>query len=175
LPIWTDFMSVALGEHPEWQGDWQMPAGIEQVAINPRTGGPAAADDPEKRLELFINGTSPQNSSGVEPEAEGTPETEEVEPTGDENLQPLPEASPGPSPKVRQPRYETRSTEGGRLEGTITLDVDPNTGLIAVESCPVIRTRTYVLGTEPKQFCAPQYHQRPSASPQPSRRGLTIP
>jgi penicillin-binding protein 1B len=175
LPIWTDFMSVALGEHPEWQGDWQMPAGIEQVAINPRTGGPADAEDPEKRLELFINGTSPQNASAVEPDAEATPETEEVEPTGTEGMPTPPELVPSPSPKVRQPRYETRSTEGGRLEGTITLDIDPGTGLIAVESCPVIRTRTYVLGTEPKQFCSPQYHQRPTASPQPSRRGLTIP
>src|SRR3989475_8063315 len=53
LPIWTDFMGVALGEHPEWQGDWQMPPGIEQVTINPKTGGPASADDPDKRIELF--------------------------------------------------------------------------------------------------------------------------
>ncbi len=177
LPIWTDFMSVALGEHPEWQGDWEMPAGIEQVAINPKTGGPASPDDPDKRIEQFINGTSPQDTSIVEPEAEATPETEELQPlTGDESLPPAPpDPAPGASPKVRQPRYETRSTETGRLEGTITLDIDPTTGLIAVESCPVIRTRTYVLGTEPKGFCAPQYHQRSSATPQPARRGLTIP
>lgn len=177
LPIWTDFMSVALGEHPEWQGDWQMPAGIEQVAINPKTGATASADDPDKRIELFINGTSAQGASTVEPEEEASPETEEVEPPlTDEVLPPPPpEPSPGASPKVRQPRYETRSTETGRLEGTITLDIDPSTGLIAVESCPVIRTRTFVLGTEPKRFCSPEYHRGPAASPQPSRRGLTIP
>jgi penicillin-binding protein 1B len=177
LPIWTDFMSVALGEHPEWQGDWQMPAGIEQVAINPKTGSPASPDDPDKRIELFLNGTSPQNASTVEPDAEASPPPDELQtPPVDEVLPPtVPEPSPGASPKVRQPRYETRSTETGRLEGTITLDIDPTTGLIAVESCPVIRTRTYVLGTEPKKFCSPEYHQRPSASPQPSRRGLTIP
>lgn len=176
LPIWTDFMSVALGEHPEWQGDWQMPAGIEQVAINPTTGGPASPDDPTKRLELFINGTSPEAASSAEPETEASPESEEVLPLPDEGLpSPTPEPSPGASPKVRQPRYETRSTETGRLEGTITLDTDPTTGLIAVESCPVIRTRTYVLGTEPKGFCAPKYHQRPSASPQPTRPGLNYP
>ncbi len=55
LPIWSDFMQVALTEHPEWQGDWQMPEGIEQVAINPKTGEIAAEDDPERRIELFIN------------------------------------------------------------------------------------------------------------------------
>src|SRR5512132_204534 len=45
LPIWTDFMNAALNTHPEWQGDWQMPEGIQEVAINPKTGGPAAPED----------------------------------------------------------------------------------------------------------------------------------
>jgi hypothetical protein len=51
------------------------------------------------------------------------------------------------------------------LEGTITLDIDPQTGLIAVETCPVIRTKTFVLGTEPKKYCGPQYHQRNTIEP----------
>src|SRR5947207_1254842 len=57
LPIWSDFMSVALAEHPEWQGDWQMPEGIKQLEINPNTGELATEFDTEKRTELFINGT----------------------------------------------------------------------------------------------------------------------
>ena len=176
LPIWTDFMEVALGDHPEWQGDWQMPAGIEQVAINPKTGGPAAADDPEKRIELFINSTSPQTGSDLATEPEATPDTDFPPPVlPDQGTQPtLIEPSPSPSAR-RTPRSELRTGENGRLEGTITLDIDPTTGLIAVESCPVIRTRTFVLGTEPRKYCGPEYHQRPLASPQPSRRGLTIP
>ncbi|MEK6279262.1 MAG: PBP1A family penicillin-binding protein [Acidobacteriota bacterium] len=174
LPIWTDFMSAALGEHPEWQGDWQMPAGIEQVAINPKTGGPASDDDPEKRIELFINGTSPQAPSSELPELESTPETEEVAPIPPEEVPtPLMEAIPGASPKVRQPKYETRSSETGRLEGTITLDIDPSTGLIAVESCPIIRTRTFMLGTEPKKFCSPEYHRRSGTGD--VRPRLTVP
>lgn len=160
LPIWSDFMSVALGEHPEWQGDWQMPAGVEQVAINPSTGGPASDDDPNKRIELFINGTSPQAAISDLPEEEASPEAEELQPLPqDAATPPMIEALPGASPRVRQPRYETRSTEGGRLEGTITLDIDPSTGLIAVESCPIVRTRTFVLGSEPKKFCGPEYHR----------------
>ena len=39
------------------------------------------------------------------------------------------------------------------------MDIDPATGLIAVESCPVIRTKTFTLGTEPKKYCGPEYHQ----------------
>src|SRR5438552_8885176 len=58
LPIWTDFMTVALGEHPEWQGDWQAPEGIQQADIDPRIGQLAKADTSNKRAELFINGTS---------------------------------------------------------------------------------------------------------------------
>ena len=70
------FMQVALSEHPEWQGDWQMPEGIEQVAINPKTGEVAAEDDPEQRIELFINGTSSATQPTSTPEEEPTPEEE---------------------------------------------------------------------------------------------------
>ena len=167
LPIWTDFMEVALGEHPEWQGEWQMPEGIEQVAINPKTGGPAGPDEADKRIELFLNGTSPQTATDQELETEATPETVET-PLPEQVLPPIIEELPSPTPR-RSPRSEVRTDENGRLEGTITLDIDPTTGLIAVETCPVIRTRTFTLGTEPKKFCGPEYHQRP-AVPQPTRR-----
>src|SRR5687768_10405150 len=138
LPIWTDFMQVALSEHPEWQGDWPMPEGIEQVEINPTTGEVASEDDPERRTELFINGTKSASEPLPTPEEEPTPE--------DETMDPLPE--PG-----------DQYLAAPRLEGSITLDIDPNTGLIAVESCPVIRTKTFVIGTEPRQYCGPQYHR----------------
>lgn len=164
LPIWTDFMSTALSEHPEWQGDWEMPAGIEQVAINPRTGAPASDDDPEKRIELFINGTSPSSDLSLPPDLEATPELEELpSPEFEYVPAPLPDVSPSPSPRRPPPRSDI-----GRLEGTITLDIDPSTGLIAVETCPVVRTRTFVLGTEPTRYCGPEYH-RPSAAPQATR------
>jgi penicillin-binding protein 1B len=175
LPIWTDFMGVALGEHPEWQGDWEMPAGIEQVAIDPKTGGPAAPDDPNKRDELFINGTSPQNAATLEPETEATPEFEQT-PLPPEQILPPPVIEPAPFPSPRaKPRPEPRTDGSGRLEGTITLDIDPTTGLIAVETCPVIRTRTFVLGTEPKKYCGPEYHQRSLPLPQATRPRLTNP
>jgi penicillin-binding protein 1B len=176
LPIWTDFMEVALSEHPEWQGDWQMPSGIDQVPIDPKTGAHASPDDPDKRIELFINGTSPTAPSDV-PELEATPEAEELPPLPQDQVLPPPvlEPSPAASPRVKQPKYETRSTDTGRLEGTITLDIDPTTGLIAVESCPVIRTKTFVLGTEPRKYCGPEYHQRPAASPQATRPRLANP
>ncbi len=53
--------------------------------------------------------------------------------------------------------------------GTITLDIDPTTGLIAAPTCPVIRTRTYAIGTEPRRRCGPQYHQSQSIVPSETR------
>src|SRR5690606_8712493 len=38
LPIWADFMKAALALHPEWNGDWAMPAGIRRAEIDIRNG-----------------------------------------------------------------------------------------------------------------------------------------
>ena len=160
LPIWADFMQVALAKHPEWEGDWDMPAGVEQVEINPKTGEPTVAEDTEKRTELFINGTGP-NTADAATEEDIPEDLPEPSPFTDQptELPPLPGPSPSPTPRKVPP------VPDGRLEGTITLDIDPSTGLIAVESCPVIRTKTFVLGTEPKKYCGSQYHSGKTIEP----------
>jgi penicillin-binding protein 1B len=160
LPIWSDFMQVALAEHPDWEGDWEVPAGVEEVEVNPTTGAPTQPGDTEKRIEYFINGTGPGDVS-ENPAEEATPEelpspTPGVEP---QPMEPIPVPSPSPSPK-RPPVISD-----GRLEGTITLDIDPTTGLIAVETCPIIRTKTFALGTEPKKYCGPEYHRGKTIEP----------
>ncbi len=161
LPIWADFMQVALDQHPEWQGDWEMPAGIEQEEINPKTGEPSAPEDVEKRVEFFIDGTGPNH--GSETPVEETTPLELPSPSPPmEQLNPEPIATPSPSPS---PRRAAPPLPGTGLEGTITLDIDPTTGLIAVESCPIIRTKTFVLGTEPKKYCGPEYHKRKTIEP----------
>ncbi|MEP6947591.1 MAG: PBP1A family penicillin-binding protein [Acidobacteriota bacterium] len=38
MPIWADFMRSALQMHPEWNGDWDMPAGIKKAEIDIRNG-----------------------------------------------------------------------------------------------------------------------------------------
>jgi penicillin-binding protein 1B len=168
LPIWSDFMQVALAEHPEWEGDWELPAGVEQVEINPKTGELLKEGDTEKRVELFLNGTGPNHESeGVTEEA--SPETEpEASPTPVEQVAPESIPTPSPSPPPRK-----APIPDSRLEGTITLDIDPATGLIAVESCPVIRTKTFVLGTEPKKYCGPEFHKGRTPDP-PSGRPRTV-
>jgi penicillin-binding protein 1B len=162
LPIWSDFMQVALAEHPEWGGDWEKPAGVEEVEINPKTGMAAAPEDTDRRMEFFINGTGPNNTVSTITE-EPSPEETEL-PTPETGIEVLPEPSPLASPAKPKP-----TPEGARLEGTITLDIDPTTGLIAVETCPVVRTKTFVLGTEPKRFCGPEYHKLKTVDPGTSR------
>jgi penicillin-binding protein 1B len=178
LPIWSDFMTAALAAHPEWGGDWQMPPGIQQADIDPRTGQLAAADSPNKRTELFINGTAPTTVSDA-PADETTDELEDGEeyapipvPEFDPPpLEPLPEASPRPRAVPRLEGRVAPTTDGApaRLSGTVTLDIDPTTGLLAVESCPVIRTRTFVIGTEPRRRCGPQYHDGKVVQPSDTR------
>lgn len=168
LPIWTDFMQVALSEHPEWQGDWQMPEGIEQVAINPKTGEIADESDPERRMELFINGTASATQPIATPDEEPTPEGETTQPVPESGIDYEVAPLPSPTPTPRRP-FGPSETNAPRLEGSITLDIDPTTGLIAVETCPVIRTKTFVIGTEPRQYCGPQYHRGKSTDSSGSR------
>jgi penicillin-binding protein 1B len=161
LPIWADFMQVALDQHPEWQGDWEMPAGIEQVEINPKTGELAAPEDTDKRVELFIDGTGPNHVSDTAAEETTPEELPSPSPLTDQPFEevPMPTVAPSPSPRKAPALPETH------LEGSITLDIDPTTGLIAVETCPVIRTKTFVLGTEPRKYCGPEYHKRNTIEP----------
>jgi len=170
LPIWADFMQAALAEHPEWGGDWEKPAGVEEVEINPETGELTAAGDTVKRTEYFINGTGPNHESDSATE-EASPEEQASPSPGDEQTQPemVPTPVPLPSPKKVTPVPDSH------LEGTITLDIDPSTGLIAVETCPVIRTKTFALGTEPKRYCGPEYHKGRTIIPDSRPRTVATP
>ena len=183
LPIWADFMSAALTTHPEWTGDWQMPEGVQQTDIDPATGQLAKADTVTKRTELFINGTSPGSESAettddIAQDPSSEPEEDrQTEPAG------LPEPQPSEPPKAKPtPKRDSKTKSpdlsdgesSEKLQGTITLDIDPTTGLIAVESCPVIRTKTFIIGQEPKKYCGPEYHKKAQPSPATTTRARVI-
>jgi penicillin-binding protein 1B len=174
LPIWGDFMSAALTIHPEWNGDWQMPDGVQQADIDPTTGEIAKADSTSKRGEFFVNGTLPGADSELPDDmAEDAPNADGAEENSTRQTEPAslppdlakPKFTPTPkNEKDQQKSKPVQSYEPGpadKLEGTITLDIDPTTGLIAVDSCPVIRTKTFVIGHEPTKYCGPEYHKKP--------------
>src|SRR5947208_2491548 len=114
LPIWADFMSVALTNHPEWTGDWQMPEGVKQQDIDPLTGQIAKADTVNKRAELFINGSIPgsENTEATDETAEQPPTVSDgQDTTKDPNIEPatLPESTPAEPPRAKPtPKNETR-------------------------------------------------------------------
>jgi penicillin-binding protein 1B len=174
LPIWSDFMSAALTTHPEWTGDWQMPAGVQQADIDPATGQIAKNDATSKRAELFIGGNLPGSAAAETPEdvAEDPPTTEGADKNPQTEPATLPDPLPTEPPKAKPtpPRSKNDSREfyddaSPKLQGTITLDIDPTTGLIAVDSCPVIRTKTFIIGQEPRKYCGPEYHKKAQPSP----------
>src|SRR5205085_5356475 len=144
---------------------------IQQADIDTRTGLLATPDDPFKRTELFVNGTAPTEQS-TEPADEATPMPDETNDDGNYTYEPAPippdDTQPAPTPTPPRTRTTTvprlegqgvRQPNGTtRLMGTITLDIDPTTGLIAAPTCPVIRSKTFVIGTEPTRYCGPEYH-----------------
>ncbi len=83
LPMWIDFMRVALKDAPVTTD--QQPDGVVSVRIDADTGERATARTVNSRFELFVQGTEPQlpdemvtNSEGGEP---GFAETRGGEPT----------------------------------------------------------------------------------------------
>jgi penicillin-binding protein 1B len=185
LPIWADFMTAALAAHPEWNGDWKMPENIHEVEIDPTTGDLPTAESTNKRMELFINGTAPTAAEAEAPAEETTEPQGEPEPA----TEPPPQYDYGPAPatdslppddpprKGAAPRQDrSMQGDGTRLEGTITLDIDPTTGLIADPSvCPIIRTKTYVIGQEPRRYCGPEYHNGKTIQPSATRPRVVAP
>ncbi|HEX7176880.1 MAG TPA: PBP1A family penicillin-binding protein [Pyrinomonadaceae bacterium] len=174
LPIWTDFMQAALAAHPEWGGDWQMPANVQQAEIDPKTGKLAPPESVSKRVELFIANTAPvEESVGSEDDTLG--EGEEGEGDGvDEPAPPeaivVPPLDDAPPPRERRPgRQGEDDSERPRLSGLVTLDIDPTTGFIATEACPVRRSKTFPIGEEPRRYCGPEYHTGRVIIPSDSR------
>ena len=175
LPIWADFMKAALDTHPEWNGDWQMPDGVRQEEIDTSTGKIATEESVNKRKELFISGTGPVTESETLVDETLPPDLDQGD---DLNATPLPDALPEESPRPRsnsklEGRGVSQSDGTTRLEGTITLDIDPTTGLIAAPTCPIIRSKTFVIGQEPRDNCGPQYHN--GSLPPPPRSRFSSP
>nr|WP_237754334.1 PBP1A family penicillin-binding protein [Geobacter sp. OR-1] len=99
VPVWERFMRQALAGKPAL--DFQKPATVVSVTIDPTTGYLATLDCPEREDEFFISGTEPQ---------EFCPEH------GGDLLEPQPEKSPLPDGKGDQ-LEEDELTDTGSNNG----------------------------------------------------------
>lgn len=70
LPIWMDYMRVALDGMPEQMR--RQPEGIVTVRINPETGKPAQPGDPDAIFEVFLGESSGHAQADSGEENEGT-------------------------------------------------------------------------------------------------------
>jgi penicillin-binding protein 1A len=58
LPIWIDYMRIALKDSPQWERP--MPAGIVTVKIDPGSGQPASPGQRNAIFEYFRESTVPR-------------------------------------------------------------------------------------------------------------------
>lgn len=72
MPIWADFMKEALRQHPEWNGDWEMPGGIRKAEIDVRNG--SLIREISASGEEVVETPTPAPTPYVDPELnDGTP------------------------------------------------------------------------------------------------------
>ncbi len=187
MPIWAEFMREALRLHPEWNGDWKMPATVRRAEIDTRTGKllreltdtEAAsvkarkeileknkaedAEDEEtpamtdiyvsnipaefRRIELFVLGTVPNRMlMPVEEPDDLAPKTTPTPFTTWEDAQ------------KENDKKEDRDEGFGSVD-KITLMFCPVSGKKANAYCPTKQAKTFLRGTEPKDFC--RFHLAP--------------
>ena len=78
LPIWVEFMKVALAEQPI--SEFKAPADVVHVRVDPENGLLARPNMPGSRFEVFVQGTEPRSySTRMATESDAGVRTTEVE------------------------------------------------------------------------------------------------
>jgi penicillin-binding protein 1B len=123
LPIWADFMKVALEEHPSWNGDWTIPDGVQKAEIDIRTGKAINEDGT----------TGPEPTPTPTPTEENTDATDSSDPSVAENPQTLPTVNVVPTEFRRKELFisgtvplNTQETEEETQTEELPPDIEPN-------------------------------------------------
>ncbi|HEX2640753.1 MAG TPA: penicillin-binding transpeptidase domain-containing protein, partial [Pyrinomonadaceae bacterium] len=177
LPIWADFMQAALRMHPEWNGDWAMPANLRKAEIDSRTGDlireldavePAAANETQDQslgadpAATDIQDATPEIPTEfrrVELFIPGTipvkkrPTTEFETQYDPETGEPLPPPGrPQPSPTPIDETWQDSADESDRPRGGGTSrqpsDTRPRT--VSVKICPLTGMRATIYCPNPQ-------------------------
>ena len=181
MPIWADFMREALNLHSEWNGDWQMPATIQQAEIDTRNGKlvrevnnaeietlktenvPGMPETKNifvteiptefRRIELFIAGTAPNKVLLPSDTEDLTEDPNKVNP----NATPTPFTTWEDAEKQRQnssnSNNQTSDPDEKYVPKEITVMVCNMTEMRATKNCRSMSPKTFKKGEEPKDFC----------------------
>ena len=133
LLIWADFMKQALDYCPRYGGnEFARPGGIVTVDIDTATGYIATPQCASTRSEIFIAGTEPYGSCTC-----GMMQDDLMADTSYLDSLPL----------------DAESADYSK----ISLDICPESGLIATSNCPRSRRTTFDLGKEPLDTCRSEH------------------
>ncbi|MBK7393056.1 MAG: PBP1A family penicillin-binding protein [Chloracidobacterium sp.] len=173
MPIWADFVKEALAAHPEWNGDWAMPAGIRKAEIDIRNGALIRELD-----ALGDMGPTPTPvPTPVTPKGQPTPYTEELPPIPEPEIyvtnvpaefrrieifisgtvpnrsilpmddaipdDPLPDKTPSPTPVDQTWQDGTEPPSGAAPSGQARVPADTG-GSVTIMICPVTRNRATI-------------------------------
>lgn len=80
MPIWADFMREALNLHPEWNGDWQIPATIRKAEIDIRNGKllRELTDSEAESIKSQQNLIKKNSNSNTSPQNEQTADIKDI-------------------------------------------------------------------------------------------------
>ncbi len=168
LPIWADFMQEAMRLHPEWNGDWSMPANVRKAEIDIRNGSlireldtlgtasptptPAAAkqdpndpyyeSSPPEPKEIYVTNV-PAEFRRVEVFVSGTVPNRSIIPLDDgipvDDDGHRPEPSPSPVTETWQEGTEPPGRETAEPEPR-----KPERGTLSIMICPLTGMRATV-------------------------------
>jgi penicillin-binding protein 1B len=179
MPVWADFMQEALRMHPEWNGDWTMPANVRKAEIDIRNGSlirevdaaetPSPSPSPKK-----IKEPGPPESDAYpiqEPEiyvSEVPAEFRRVElfvagTVPNRSLLPLPgdgqdgngQSTPSPTP-LKETWQEGAEPEGEETPGSRSRTSTTERGMITIMVCPLtgMRATANCHDAEPRTYRA---------------------
>ena len=173
MPIWADFMKEALAMHPEWNGDWTMPANVRKAEIDIRNGAlireiDALADasptptpvptpsrakgDPEPYTEEPLPTAEPEiYVTNVPPEFRrielfiaGTVPNKSLLPILDENPDANGEPRPTPSPTPVNGTWQDGTSPPEGQPSNSQSRAPSETGSITIMVCPLTGMRATV-------------------------------
>jgi penicillin-binding protein 1B len=143
MPLWADFVKEAIDLRPDLGGNtFSRPGGIVTVDIDPATGLAASEECTEHHEEIFIAGTEPFATCSHQSQDDSALVAGVDDP---------------PSQDIDEEQISN---------GSLSVEVCAETGLIASSACTRTRRKTFEVGTEPLDICRAESHSK-SSHPQP--------